>query len=107
EPPEEPARPDDVVGRQRAQQLLVAGVIVEAHPAVLDTEDKALALEILDVVARADRPSRLSEGAADVLYDVPALLLLPDLVDAVVARCEVPVVEEQVHGDETVQLTRA
>src|SRR5262245_28350610 len=63
-------------------------------------------LEVVDPVARASdigEPAWLSERGAEVLHDVPFRrfrLVIAQAIDAVVARLEVPVVQDEADGNE-------
>src|SRR5262245_7464385 len=108
---EQAAGPGDVVGRDVGEQVLVAAVVVEDDVTALDLLDEAVLLEPCDVVAAAEGPAGLPERGAEVLHDVPPLdaaaLFSLERVHAVLARREVPVVQQDVHDDEAAQLTRA
>src|SRR5262245_4965017 len=131
QPREEAAGPDDVLGRDAFQEEPVPRMEVELHDPVLDLDEQRLRLELIDVVPRADGPGRLAERGADVLNHEPSFRpagALPagappagappagappagappagapiDAIDTVVARLEVPLVQDQVGDHESLE----
>src|SRR5688572_20527942 len=95
------------VGRcNLAQQVFVPRVIVKLDAPLLDAEHQFLRFKVLDVVAVADRPGGLAKRGADVLHHEPLRRVLDFRVDAVLAWLQIPVVDDQVGDDQSLQLAR-
>src|SRR5262249_12510025 len=115
---QELARPYDIVGRDRFQQLLVPAAVVEPHEPVLHTDDESLAREDVGIAALRRQTTGLAECGAEIADHVPMLhddASLADLVKRVVRVLEIGAVEQyqdheqplvRPHADERILLPR-